>query len=88
MKAIFESEVYKNNGTHAELQVFAFNSHPTCYADNDFCTDILSDFDNLKCLWDTYDLADFFSLQSINQVKKLLYFNMYISYLPPVSDIR
>ena len=50
MKAILNSNVYQSNGTCNELQTFGFSSHPSCYSNNGFCTDILLSSTNLRCL--------------------------------------
>ena len=68
MEAIITSDVYQNNGTNRELMELAFYSHPKCYVDGGFCSDILPSYDNLKCLSDIYILKDFFSIRAIHQV--------------------
>ena len=71
MKAILNSNVYKTNGTCDKLEEFAFDSHPSCYTDSGFCTDILSSpmCTNLICLAsDVFDLKDFFTIRAIDQV--------------------
>ena len=54
MKAILTSDVYINNGTCEDLQTFAFASHPTCYVDHGFCSDILLDDTNLRALFQLF----------------------------------
>ena len=72
MKAILNSTVYQSNETSCkDLQTFAFNSHPSCYVDNGFCTDIFLSSTNLYCLAaEVFDLRDFFDKQAIQQVSK------------------
>ena len=70
MKAILNSNVYKSNGTCSELQTLAFNSHPSCYTDNGFCTDILLSDNNLNSIASkVLDLSDFWNKLAIQQVE-------------------
>ena len=84
MQKLINSAVYKNKGTCQELFRFAFSSHPECYANNGFCTDILLIRTNLCCLRHVYELTDFLTLQAFHQVctiKLLYYYNSdYIGY--------
>ena len=69
MRAILNSNVYNSNGTCSELQAVAFDSHPSCYTDNGFCTDILLSATNLYCLAvEVYQWSDFFNKLAIQQV--------------------
>ena len=69
MNAILNSAVYQSNGTCSELQGFAFSSHPSCYVDNGFCTDILLSAKNLYCLsFRVFDYSDFINRLAIQQV--------------------
>ena len=72
MRAILNSTVYQSNETSCkDLQTFAFNSHPSCYVDNGFCTDIFLSSTNLYCLAaEVFDLRDFFDKLAIQQVSK------------------
>ena len=54
MKAILTSDVYINVGTCEDLKNFAFDSHPKCYVDNGFCSDILLDATNLRALFQLF----------------------------------
>ena len=79
MRAILNSNVYNSNGTCRELQTVAFDSHPSCYTDNGFCTDILLSVTNLYCLAvEVYRWNDFFNKQAIQQVHQI---NMYLKIL-------
>ena len=74
-KDLFNSDVYKSNGTCDELEIYAFSTHPTCYVENGFCTDILKSFRNLYCLvFKVFDFSDFFNELAIEQVKNNLFF--------------
>ena len=73
MKAILNSDVYKSSGTCKELQEFAFKSHPQCYVDSGFCTDILKKFTNIRCLGSvmisfSLRIFDIFKPMAIQQV--------------------
>ena len=69
MKKILSSTVYNNSGTCQELLEFAYDSHPDCYVDNGFCTDILLSLTNLECLIGVLDSSDMFTRLGIEQVK-------------------
>ena len=69
MQAILNSAVYNNNGTCQELLEFAYDSHPDCYVDNGFCTDIFLNLTNLNCLTDVLDSSDILTRLGIQQVK-------------------
>ena len=69
MQKILNSTVYNNNGTCEELLEFAYGSHPGCYVDNGFCTDIFLNLTNLECLIDdVLDLSDILTRLGIQQV--------------------
>ena len=69
MDALLNSTVYLSNGTCNGLETFSFNTHPSCYVDNDFCTDILLNATNLYCLgFRVFDYSDFFNRKAIQQV--------------------
>ena len=71
MKVILNSTVYNSNGICSQLKKLAFDSHPSCYTDNGFCTDILSSpmCTNVRCLAnEVFDLRDLFTIPSIVQV--------------------
>ena len=76
MKAILNSDVrvYKSSGTCKKLQEFAFKSHPQCYADSGFCTDILKKFTNIHCLGSVMSsrIFDLFRTMAIQQVNASL----------------
>lgn len=72
MKAIIHNDAYNNSDTTCnDLQTIAFDSHPTCYVENDFCNEIFVNEVNIVCLKKVFSLADFFSIQAIDQVYKL-----------------
>ena len=54
MKTILTSDVYVNVGTCEDLQTFVFASHPTCYVDHGFCSDILLDATNLRAMFNLF----------------------------------
>ena len=69
MQEILNSAVYNNNGTCKELLEFAYGSHPDCYVDNGFCTDILGSLKNLVCLGiDVLDVSDILTKLGRQQV--------------------
>ena len=68
MQAILKSAVYKNNGICEELLEFAYSSHPDCYVDIGFCTEILQSVRNLRCLIDILDDSDILTRLGIQQV--------------------
>ena len=68
MQEILNSAVYNNNGTCQELLEFAYGSHPECYVENGFCTDILLSLKNLDCLIDVLDDSDILTRLGIQQV--------------------
>ena len=68
MQEIFNSAVYNNDGTCQELLEFAYGSHPECYVENGFCTDILLSLKNLDCLIDVLDDSDILTRLGIQQV--------------------
>jgi uncharacterized protein YegL len=67
MQAILNSDVYNSNGTCNELMIFAYNSHPSCYVDNGFCSDILLSLTNIICLENVLSISDFKSRLAIQQ---------------------
>jgi hypothetical protein len=69
MQAILNSDVYNSNGTCNELMIFAYNSHPSCYVDNGFCSDILLSLTNIICLENVLSISDFKSRLAIQQVQ-------------------
>ena len=68
MQEILNSAVYNNNGTCQELLEFAYGSHPDCYVNNGFCTDILQSLTNIGCLTDVLDFSDILTRLGIQQV--------------------
>ena len=72
MKAILNSNVYQSNGTCNELQTFGFSSHSSCYFNNSFCTDILLNSTNLRCLSVVIDNFAFFKTMAFQQVNTSL----------------
>ena len=82
MKAILNSDVYhvyQSNGICNELKKFAFNSHPQCYVDNGFCTDILKKFTNIRCLGSVmssriFDIFKPMAIQQVNTSPMITYF--------------
>ena len=72
MQSIVNSALYNNpNTTCDQLETFAFQSHPKCYIDNGFCTDIfLSDqCQNLVCIEnEVFTNRSLWSKQAIDQV--------------------
>ena len=73
MQKIVNSNLYNTNATCGQLQTFAFNSHPSCYTDNGFCSDILlsEQCKNLICLAsDVFIWRDFLNKQAIAQVSQ------------------
>ena len=71
MQEILNSAVYNNNGTCQELLEFAYGSHPECYVDNGFCTDIFLSLTNLNCLID--DVLDFFDILTKLGIQQVMY---------------
>ena len=71
MKSIVDSSLYNSDSTTCEeLEDFAFGSHPQCYVDNGFCTDILLSFQNLRCLAsEVFIYRDFLNKQALDQVR-------------------
>ena len=68
MKAILNSNIYNSSGTCSQLQLFAFNSHQSCYTDNGFCNVLLNAI-NLNCLaFEVFNFNDFWNKQAIQQV--------------------
>ena len=77
MQTIFNSNLYNTNATCDQLHTFAFNSHPSCYIDNGFCSDILQ-CQNLDCLGsEVFILRDFLNTQALDQVILAIY-NYYL----------
>ena len=74
MQSIINSDLYSTNGTTCEqLKNFAFNSHPSCYVSNGFCSDILVSTlcQNLVCLGaEVFVWRDFLNSQAIEQVSQ------------------
>ena len=70
MSAITTSSIYNSSSTNCkDLERVGFASHPTCYVDNGFCTDILTSSTNLVCLGkDVLEFRDFFNKLAVNQV--------------------
>ncbi|XP_011408989.2 PREDICTED: collagen alpha-3(VI) chain-like, partial [Amphimedon queenslandica] len=72
MRAIVESNFYNStNTTCDQLKKFAFDSHPKCYVDNGFCTDILisPNFQNIDCLAsEVFIWTDFLNKFAIQQL--------------------
>ena len=73
MSAITTSSIYNSSSTNCkDLERVGFASHPTCYVDNGFCTDILTSSTNLVCLGkDVLEFRDFFNKLAVNQVSIL-----------------
>ena len=71
MKAILNSDIYKTSGTCKELEKFAIYSHPPCYIENGFCSDILEKFTNIRCLGSVMSsrIFDIFRTMAIQQVR-------------------
>ena len=74
MQSIVNSAIYNNPSTTCnQLETFAFESHPKCYIDNGFCTDILlsNQCQNLVCIEnDIYTDTNNWTRQSIDQVRE------------------
>lgn len=68
------SNLYNNNNaTCDQLRKFAFNSHPSCYVDSGFCSDILVSTlcQNLVCLGsEVFIWKDFFNRLALDQVSQ------------------
>ena len=73
MNAITTNDIYNSSSTTCkDLERVGFASHPTCYVDNGFCTDILTSGTNLVCLGkDVLEFRDFFNKLAVNQVSIL-----------------
>ena len=72
MQKILNNAVYNNNGSCQELLEFGFNSHPDCYYENGFCTDILQSLSNWQCLAEVYAFSDLTAKNGIQQVSILI----------------
>ena len=74
MKAILNSNVYKTSGTCEELEKFAISSHPLCYVENGFCTDILVKFSDIVCFGSVIRISEIktFKTTAIQQVNTSL----------------
>uniref|UniRef100_A0A1X7VAX4 VWFA domain-containing protein n=1 Tax=Amphimedon queenslandica TaxID=400682 RepID=A0A1X7VAX4_AMPQE len=74
MQSIVNSPRYNNvNTTCDQLETFAFESHPRCYIENGFCTDILlsDQCQNLVCIGnEIFTDRDFYSKQAIDQMTR------------------
>ena len=74
MQSIVNSNLYNNtNATCDQLRTFAFNSHPSCYVDSGFCSDILVSTlcQNLVCLGsEVFIWKDFFNRLALDQVSQ------------------
>ena len=72
MQSIINSKLYRtNSATCKQLRKFAFDSHPSCYVNNGFCSDILVSplCQNLICLGvKVFDVRDFIDKQALEQV--------------------
>ena len=72
MQKILNSKAYNGSGTCSELLQFGFNSHSNCSADNGFCTAILPNLYNWRCLLKVYGLSNFFNRNGIAEVSFLI----------------
>uniref|UniRef100_A0A1X7V8S5 VWFA domain-containing protein n=1 Tax=Amphimedon queenslandica TaxID=400682 RepID=A0A1X7V8S5_AMPQE len=74
MQSIVNSPLYNDESTTCDqLKTFAFDSHPKCYIDNGFCTDILlsDQCQNLVCIGnEVFTDRDFYSKQAIDQITR------------------
>ena len=74
MQSIITSSLYRtNNATCEQLKDFAFNSHPSCYVSNGFCSDILVSplCQNVVCLGtEVFVWRDFINKQALEQVSQ------------------
>ena len=77
MQSIITSSLYRtNSATCEELKDFAFNSHPSCYVSNGFCSDILVSplCQNVVCLGaEVFVYRDFFNKQALDQVSQAIF---------------
>ena len=80
MTAFTDNSTYNNYSTTCkDLEKIGFESHPTCYVGNGFCTNILANGTNLVCLGkDVLGSRDNYNKQAVNQVS-LLYLAIFIS---------
>ena len=77
MQSIINSNLYRtNSATCEQLKDFAFNSHPSCYVSNGFCSDILQSTlcQNLVCLGaEVFVYRDFFDKRALDQVSQAIF---------------
>uniref|UniRef100_A0A1X7SN28 Uncharacterized protein n=1 Tax=Amphimedon queenslandica TaxID=400682 RepID=A0A1X7SN28_AMPQE len=74
MQSIVNSPLYNNvNTTCDQLETFTFESHPRCYIENGFCTNILlsDQCQNLVCIGnEVFTDRDLYSKRAIDQITR------------------